>query len=113
MKYGGDPVGNQYVIGETGGEEQITISSQQMPVHTHTITGSTTVSHKSPPAAGFALATSGNGGFFFAPSNSPAIAINPGTVSVYAGGNQPHTNIQPYLGINWCIALQGVYPARN
>jgi microcystin-dependent protein len=113
IKYGSDPVGNQYVIGEEAGEETITISSQQMPIHTHTVTGSNTVSHKSTPAAGFALATSGNGGFFYAPSASPAIAINPGTASTYLGGNQAHTNLQPYLAINWCIALVGIYPARN
>ena len=113
MKYGQDPVGNQYVIGEEAGEETITVSSQQMPVHTHTVSGSTTAAHKSAPAAGFALGTSGNGGFYYAPSNSTTIAINPGTVSTYLGGNQAHTNLQPYLAINWCIALVGIYPARN
>jgi microcystin-dependent protein len=113
MKYGGDPVGNQYVIGEEAGEETITISSQQMPIHTHTVSGSTTAAHKQAPAAGFALGTSGNGGFFYAPSASATIAINPGTVSTYLGGGQAHTNLQPYLAINWCIALVGIYPARN
>ncbi len=113
MKYGQDPVGNQYVLGEEAGEETVTISSQQMPVHTHTVSGSTTAAHKQAPAAGFALGTSGNGAFYYAPSNSTTIAINPGTVSTYAGGNQAHTNLQPYLAINWCIALTGIYPARN
>jgi len=113
MKYGQDPVGNQYVIGEEAGEETVTVSSQQMPIHTHTVSGSTTAAHKQAPAAGFALGTSGNGGFYYAPSASAAIAINPGTVSTYLGGGQAHTNLQPYLAINWCIALTGIYPARN
>ena len=41
------------------------------------------------------------------------LPINPGTVSTYLGGGQAHTNLQPYLAINWCIALVGIYPARN
>jgi len=113
MKYGTDSTGNSYVIGQEAGEETITLSSTQMPIHTHTVSGSTTTAHKSAPSAGFALATSGNGGFFYAPGNSPTTAINPGTVSMYLGGNQAHTNLQPYLAINWCIALTGIYPARN
>jgi microcystin-dependent protein len=113
MKYGSDPVGNQYVLGQEAGEETITISSQQMPIHTHTVSGSTTAAHKQAPAAGFALGTSGNGGFFYAPGNSASTPINPGTVSMYMGGNQAHTNLQPYQAINWCIALTGIYPARN
>jgi microcystin-dependent protein len=113
IKYGTDPTGNTYVIGEEAGVETVTVSSQQMPIHTHTVTGSTTAAHKAAPAAGFALGTAGNGGFFFAPGNSATIAINPGTVSTYLGGNQAHTNLQPYMAINWCIALVGIYPARN
>jgi microcystin-dependent protein len=84
-----------------------------MPIHTHTVSGSTTAAHKQAPAAGFALGTSGNGAFYYAPGNSPATPINPGTVSTYLGGGQAHTNLQPYLAINWCIALVGIYPARN
>ena len=113
MKYGQDPVGNQYVLGQEAGEETITISSQQMPIHTHTVSGSTTAAHKQAPAAGFALGTSGNGGFFYAPGNSASTPINPGTVSTYLGGGQAHTNLQPYLAINWCIALTGIFPSRN
>lgn len=112
MKYG-TFVANNYSIGEDGGEESITIQPLQMPVHTHNVFGSTTVSHKSTPAAGFALATSGNSGFFYAPGNSASTPINPGTVSTYLGGGQAHTNLQPLLAINWCIALQGIFPSRN
>ena len=114
MKYGTDPVGNQYVIGEEAGEESVTISSLQMPVHTHNVFGSNaSTGNYNDPAAGTALATNDKGNFFYAPGNSTAIAINPGTVSTYMGGNQAPTNLQPYLAINWCIALVGIYPARN
>src|SRR5579862_3024131 len=114
MSQGTAPGGNTYVIGEEAGEEQITISSQQMPIHTHSVFGSNApTGNFAVPAAGTALATNDKGNFFYAPGNSSTTSINPGTVSTYSGGNQPHTNIQPYLAINWCIALQGIYPARN
>jgi microcystin-dependent protein len=114
MKFGSDPVGNQYVIGQEAGEETVTIQSNQMPIHTHNVFGSNAATGNFAfPAAGTALASNDKGNAFYAPSNSPATAINPGTVSTYAGGNQPHTNLQPYLAINWCIALVGIYPSRN
>jgi microcystin-dependent protein len=114
MKYGSDPVGNQYVLGQEAGEETITISSQQMPFHTHNVFGSTAATGNfNAPAAGTALAGNDKSNNFYAPGNSTATAINPGTVSMYMGGNQAHTNLQPYQAINWCIALTGIYPARN
>ena len=114
MKYGSDPMGNQYVIGETGGEEQVTVSSQQMPIHTHNVFGDTaSTGNFANPAVGNALATNDKNNPFYAAGQQLVGALNPGTVSTYAGGNQAHTNIQPYLAINWCIALQGIYPARN
>jgi microcystin-dependent protein len=114
MKYGTDPTGNTYAIGEEAGEETITISSQQMPVHTHNVFGDTaSTGNFANPAVGNALATNDKSNPFYAPGNSASVPLNPGTVSTYAGGSQPHTNIQPYLAINWCIALVGIYPARN
>jgi len=113
MKYGQDPVGNQYVLGEEAGEENVTISSQQMPVHTHTLSGTSVNTNRSKPATGGALGTSSGGNAYYAASNSSLTAINQGTVSIYNGGNQAHANLQPYLAINWCIALTGIYPARN
>jgi microcystin-dependent protein len=113
LKYGSDPVGNQYVIGETGGEETIQLQSNQMPIHTHVLVGDSGTGGKSKVAAGAAMAKTAQGDSFYAPGASANQPINPGTVSTYAGGNQPHPNLQPYLAINWCIAMQGIFPARN
>jgi microcystin-dependent protein len=113
MKYGTDPVGNNYAIGQEGGEEAITLQPGQMPIHTHTLSGSTGIGRRAVPVPGAALATTNRGGFFYAASNSTLTAINPGSVSIYQGGNQPHTNLQPYLAINWCIAMNGIFPSRN
>jgi len=113
MKFGTDPTGNNYAIGEEAGTETITISSTQMPVHTHTFSGTSANSGKAKPADGASLGTSPQGNFFYGPSNASTTTINVGTVSLYSGGNQAHTNLQPFLAINWCIALQGIYPSRN
>jgi microcystin-dependent protein len=114
MKYGTDPVGNNYVLGQEAGEETVTIQPPQMPIHTHNVFGDTAATgNYANPAVGNALATNDKSNPFYAPGNSPSVALNPATVSVYAGGNQAHTNIQPYLAINWCIAMTGIYPSRN
>lgn len=111
MKFGTDRTGNIYSIGEFGGVEQVTITSQQMPVHTHVFGGTSGTGADNKPRAGAAMGTSSqNHAYYGSGSNT---TINPGTVSFYAGGNQAHTNIQPYQAINWCIALSGIYPARN
>jgi microcystin-dependent protein len=113
MKYGTDPSGNNYVIGQDGGEETITLQSQQMPIHTHNVFGTSANAGKSSPTAGFALGTAPQGHAFYAPGASANQPINAATASTYAGGGQAHTNIQPYLAINWCIAYQGIFPSRN
>jgi microcystin-dependent protein len=113
MKFGTDPSGNVYSIGEISGVEQVTITSQQMPVHTHVFGGTSSTGADNKPKPGAALGTSSQLHPYYAASNSSTTTINPGTVSGYSGGNQAHTNIQPYQAINWCIALTGIYPARN
>lgn len=113
MHYGTDPVGNVYVIGEIAGTETITLNGSQMPVHTHNIFGSSqSGGNYQAPVPGVAMASDARGNFY-APGTSTLTSINPGTVAVYSGGNQAHTNIQPYQAINWCIALRGIFPARN
>jgi microcystin-dependent protein len=113
LMYGTDQVGNNYSIGEIGGEENITLLSGQMPIHNHTFSGSASNQTRSGPATGAALGTSSGGAFFYGPSNGAPTQLNVGTISLYSGGNQAHTNQQPYQVINWCIALQGIYPSRN
>lgn len=116
LKFGTDPSGNYYNIGGQGGSEQVMITQTYMPPHTHAVLGASASSPNfSTPPAGSALGSASNAShYFYAPgTTSGLIAINPGTVSVFTGGTLPHTNIQPYQAINWCIALIGVFPSRN
>ena len=118
MKFGTDPSGNIYSIGEIAGEETVTLNGQQMPVHTHTFSGIGRTVGNQTPKDGDALGTASGPNFavgdpFYASDSAALTAINIGTVSLYPGGNQAHTNIQPYQTINWCIALRGIFPSRN
>ena len=113
MKFGTDPSGNIYDIGEIAGTETFTLNGSQMPVHTHNIFGSSQLGGLyQVPIAGVAMAGDPKD-TFYAPGTSSLTPINPGTVAIYSGGNQSHENRQPYLAINWCIALRGIFPSRN
>jgi microcystin-dependent protein len=102
-----------YSLGEMGGSETVTLNQSQMPQHTHT---ATTVSNAS---SGAATDTIPNGNFLAEGNHyrsSSNAQMNPAAVQVtigIAGGGQPVTNVQPYLAINYLIALQGIFPARN
>jgi microcystin-dependent protein len=64
-----------------------------------------------PPTDGlYASSSSGNEAFYA--TSSKLVPLVPNTIAP-AGGGTPHTNIQPYLTINWCIALSGIFPSRN
>jgi microcystin-dependent protein len=102
-------------IGQASGVENVTLLSTNLPAHTHAANASTdNASHRVPRNRVFATSTSSGGAALpiYAASNGPLVPLNPATVGP-AGGNQPHPNMQPYSVINFCIALQGIFPSRN
>ena len=113
--HSGTFAGTSYAQGTMAGEEQVTVNLTGLPAHTHTFLGSSANADSLPPADGAVLAKSAGGGgtpdFFYGPDAAPqplsAASIAP------AGGNLPHSNLQPYLTINWCICLFGIFPSRN
>lgn len=101
-------------MGQTGGAENVTLLSSNLPAHTHTMAASTTAGDNRTPVNRL-LATSANtaaAANLYAPSNGALVAMNAQSVAT-AGGNQPHPNIQPYTAINFCIALSGIFPSRD
>lgn len=112
------------VLGETFGSEKVTLLISEMPSHIHGVTTkvdpASTANMTDVPTAGYFLSRfsyAGNSAAnaWFKPSSGPnptPTTLHPLTLSV-AGGSQPHNNQQPYLTINWCIAVQGAFPARN
>jgi microcystin-dependent protein len=98
-----------YSAGQTGGTESVTLLPAQMPAHTHSVHANNNPAEAHRPE-GRALAQASTDIYVAAPDASTV--MNAGMLGD-AGGNDPHPNIQPYLVLNFCIALQGVFPARD
>ena len=99
-----------YVLGQQGGTENVTLITNQIPVHNHGVNCNTSGGTQASPASGYpAVESTGTSLDYAAASNG---TMNPAMIG-NAGGGQPHTNIQPYLTVNFIIALQGIFPARN
>ena len=96
-------------IAQSGGVENVTLLSTNLPAHTHTAMASTGAGvTRNPRNAVYGTTTVP----LHAPSTGTPVPLNPQTLAP-AGGNQPHSNMQPYAVINFCIALAGIYPSRN
>jgi microcystin-dependent protein len=102
-------VGNGINYGEVSGVESVTLLSVNAPPHVHAFNASGAGASTGRLAAGDMLAGQGSNNFVAA---SGLGAMNAGTVST-VGGSQPHENRQPYLVMNWIIALSGIFPSRN
>ena len=97
--------------GERGGEEFHTVTMQELPAHTHgPVVAAADNADVIKPGNHFFGATTGNLTVYASPSN--LAPMNAGVVSSI-GGSQPHENRQPFLVLNWIIALQGIFPSRN
>lgn len=102
--------GSTHSLGEQGGQDNHTLTSSELPPHTHQLLASTNAAVSDGPSTDQVLATS-VGSPAYAPAQN-LVSMDPGALSS-AGGNQPHENHQPYLTLNFCIALQGIYPSQN
>jgi microcystin-dependent protein len=104
-----------FVQGQVGGVENVTLNNAQVPAHVHQVNASTAVgNNRLPSARVFAQSTNTGGAAvpLYAPAGGSVVQMNPATVA-QSGQNQPHNNMQPYMALNFCIALQGIYPSRN
>jgi microcystin-dependent protein len=97
-------------LGETGGSETVALLESEIPSHSHSLNAA------APPGVVFAgdpttaIARS-SGGAIYQTSNAGLVQMNPSAIAP-AGGSLPHNNMQPYLTLNYCLALQGVFPPR-
>jgi microcystin-dependent protein len=100
--------GPSFNLGQRGGEEAHTITMAEMTAHSHQVQGSGNGPTVTPPTNNFWATGTG-----FTPYSSTAnVAMDPACIS-NVGGSQPHENRSPYLALNFCIALQGVFPSQN
>ncbi len=103
--------GTVYALGETGGVENVTLLSSQMPQHNHLMNASTSALGNGASPANSFLAEGGSATKIYATTATSGVTLNPQAVSL-AGGSQPHENMQPYQVFNYIIATQGVFPVR-
>ena len=106
---GDSGAGDFISLGQKGGEETHTLSANEMPQHSHLLNASS--SDGNTTNVGNTLLAREAGGIYQANANNP-VQIHAGVVA-NAGGGQAHDNMQPYLALNFCIALQGLFPSRN
>lgn len=98
-------------LGEMGGSEFVTLLESEIPAHTHSMNASTQDGGDSHPQNN--LLAQGIGiGQYIASNTGPFVNLNPSAMPP-AGGSLPHNNMMPYLVLNFCIALQGVFPPRT
>jgi microcystin-dependent protein len=102
-------MGTDFTIGQVGGEEFHTLSQSEMPAHNHFLEASTTLADKTSPVNNVLAKNQGN---LYSPNLSGVIAMQPPTITS-VGGSQPHENRQPFLVLNFIVALIGVFPSRN
>jgi microcystin-dependent protein len=100
-----------FVLGQTGGEQNHTLTVNEMPLHTHAVNGSSG-NGNTQTAAGNTWAVEGSNTTFIY-SNGAQDAHMAVSGIANSGGNQPHSNMQPFLVLNFVIALQGIFPSRN
>lgn len=106
----GPGISQNYVIGEKAGVESVTLTTNQIPIHTHSFVASSDAGQSAQPQnALFALLPTGN---LYTQPQQPAVNLNSNMLSA-AGGSQPHDNIQPYLCITFIISLFGIYPSPS
>ena len=97
-------------LGEMSGTETITLLTSEIPVHTHNIMVSADPGNVQIPVPTCSIARSFGGGAYN--TNNAGLVLMAPQVLTPAGGGLPHNNMQPYLTLNFCIALQGVFPQR-
>jgi len=110
MSPGQGPGLSLHDLGETGGSDTVTLLQSELPQHGHTLQGIAPAANRTSPVGNaFARASAGSP---YGTATSPLVALSDQAVAP-SGGGQPHNNMQPYLTLNFCIALQGVYPPRS
>ena len=99
--------GNGFILAETGGAEEITLTVNQIPAHSHPFLASTNIAHAARGDARLLAQSSSTDLFIEGAPNTP---MSPVAISS-VGGSQPHTNFQPYLCVSFIISLFGIFPS--
>lgn len=104
---GTDSFGNPYVIGQSAGSEEVTLTLNEIPAHSHTLQAQTAAGTQPGPANGVWATSSLEQFSTGSPTTSMAAAL------LQSGGDQPHNNMPAFLAVNFVISLFGVFPSQN
>jgi microcystin-dependent protein len=116
--FGQGPGLSNYAIGQIGGTETVPINTSSYPAHSHTLFAAASPGTTNAPGGLIEAEgqTGGRGGTInlalYSASGTPTPLVS-AALTAAAGGGQPHNNLQPYLALNFCIALQGIFPSRS
>ncbi len=113
MNIGQGPGLSNYVLGQQSGVASVTLTQNQIPQHNHIATAQAAAKadfSNTPAAQGWMGSRAGGGNLF---STAPSGGNFAASVISTTGGSLPHMNEQPFLGMNYCIALYGIFPTRN
>lgn len=99
--------GNGYILAETGGTESVTLTTNQIPVHTHPVTGSSATADAGSPENNIFGSSVGFDAYFPDPE---ALTFNSSALTP-VGGSQPHENMAPFLAVSFIISLYGIFPS--
>jgi microcystin-dependent protein len=104
-------VGSGHTLGEKGGEQAHTLSIAELPTHTHVLNATSATNNASPPTPINNILADSAPASAYGPE-AALVAMNPASVT-NTGGSQAHLNMQPFLTLTFCIALQGIFPSPN
>lgn len=111
LHYGQGPGLSSRSIGSKSGAETTTLTASNLPPHSHTIAVSSDVGNSTSPVGNIPAVPNDGESNFVDPAGQPAISNNATNVS--GGGGQSFNNMPPYLAVNFCIALTGIFPSRS
>ena len=110
MQQGQGPGLSQRFLGEVGGEQSVTLLQSEIPAHSHNVQAAPSGALPSPTNNAWSSGLKGHPGVYAAPGSN--VSMNPVATAI-TGGSLPHNNMPPYLTLNFCIALQGIFPSRS
>ncbi len=103
--------GSSYALGQTGGVESVTLVQSQIPSHTHTVVGDGNSGTQSDPTNAYYAATTPDK--LYSSSGAPLLRVMNPAMLPSQGGSQPHSNLQPFLAVTFCISLFGTFPSAT
>lgn len=112
MQYGQGPGLSLHSIGEESGIPAVTLIQTEIPVHTHQVTATNSDAEDVTPTNNAWGLTNSNAATYRSGAETPNTTMSPNALAI-SGGSLPHNNMQPYLTLNFIIALQGIFPPRG